>query len=123
MKQVWEIDKEMAKRGVVNPFELTEFDSWVNEATRKDINSLVDKFGNNVFGLKFWDWIILKGNELRNICNFGVDIVFLKKDLEKVKEAIEEYRKSVEKKGWNQKLDKQIVDKLFSLALYSAMWV
>jgi len=123
MKRVWEIDKEMAKRGVVNPFELTEFDSWVNEATRKDINSLVDKFGNNVFGLKFWDWIILKGNELRNICNFGVDIVFLKKDLEKVKEAIEEYRKSVEKKGWNQKLDKQIVDKLFSLALYSAMWV
>ena len=113
---VWEIDKEMVKHRIVNPLDLTEFDSWVNEATRKDINSIVDKYGDGVFGLEFWKWTILKGEKLRDVCNFGVDLIFKEEQLEEVKSLISKYE--------NREIDnREIVDKLFDMALYIAVWV
>lgn len=113
---VWEIDKEMAKHGIVNPLDLTEFDGWVNDATRRDINSIIDKYDGRVFGLKFWDWKILKGNDLRDVGNFEVDLVFTEEQMEEVKEIIDKYR--------NRKInDMDIIDELLNRALYVAMWV
>jgi len=112
----WEIDREMTRHRVVNPFELTEFDSWVNEATRKDINSIIDKYGDGVFGLKFWKWTILKRKNLCDVCNFGVDLIFKEEQLEEVKSIISKYE--------NREIDnREIVDKLFDMALYIAVWV
>ena len=113
---VWEIDKEMAKHRIVNPLDLTEFDSWVNEATRKDINSIIDRYGDGVFGLKMWKWDVLRGKELRDVGNFEVDLVFRKDRMERVKNLISKYE--------NREIDeRKIVDELFDQALYVATWV
>jgi len=109
-----EITKEMIKRRA-NPFDLTEFDQWVNEATRKDIKRIVRE-RKDVFGLKFWDWKILEGEELENAGNFSVDVILDKKDKRKVLELIEKYEKG-------EITDREIVDRIFDLAIYDCLWV
>jgi len=56
VKRLSRLLEEMKKRGIANPFDLTEFDmDWVNPATRKDIRETSAKHGGKVFGLKFWN--------------------------------------------------------------------
>jgi len=109
-----ELIKQMILRGT-SPFDLTEFDQWVNDATRKDIESLL-KENNNVFGLKMWTWEKIPAERLDGICNFGVNLIFKKEDEEKVDILIEEY-----KQGKKKEID--IVDDLFKLAVYDCLWV
>jgi hypothetical protein len=109
------LTKEMIERGVRSPFDLSEFDQWVNDATRKDINEIANK--REVFGLHVWDFTILERKELLGkIYNFGVDHIFDVKDRERVLSAIEQYKSG--KIG-----AQEFLDLIFPIAVYSCMWV
>ncbi|MCW4008516.1 MAG: hypothetical protein NWF09_07520 [Candidatus Bathyarchaeota archaeon] len=99
-----------------NIFELTEFDQWVNDATRACINKILDKYKNEVFGIEFWSWHILCGEQLRDANNFSVDVIFKNCDFDKVKNAIINYEK---KKINNAK----VIDTLFNDAVFVCTWV
>jgi hypothetical protein len=111
------LEEEMKRRGVSNPLDLTEFDQWVNDATREDIKAAVEREGGCVFGLKMWTWEIVPAETLlKGVCNFGVDLIFRERDREKVMGIIEEGEKSL--------MDaRAIVNKLFGLAIMSCLWV
>jgi len=113
----------MEKRGIRNPWDLTEFDAdWVNPATRQDIKEVSEKHGGKVFGLKFWrEWTVLRGEDLLDCGNFDVDVIFRDEDEAKVKKLIEDYEPQ-SKGGWSGDLGK-IVDALFNLAIESCTWV
>jgi len=112
--KIWNIEREIMERRV-NPFELTEFDQWVNETTRKDIKQIVRE-RKDIFGLKFWDWKILEGEELENVGNFSVDVILDKKDKMKVLELIEKYEKG-------DISPRKTVYRIFDLAIYDCFWV
>ena len=113
----------MKKRGIRSPWDLTEFDmEWVNPATRKDIQEVSEKHEGKVFGLKFWDWTILRGKELLDCYNFGVSLIFKDEDEAKVKKIIEDYEAEKNKK-WSTGIDRKIVDTLHDLAVDSCTWV
>jgi hypothetical protein len=109
------LTKAMIDRKVRSPFDLTEFDQWVNDATRKDINEIAKN--QEVFGLHVWDFKILERKELLGkIYNFGVDHIFENKDRERVLSAIEQYK--------SKKISAQeFLDLIFPIAVYSCMWV
>jgi hypothetical protein len=109
----------MKERGIRNPWMLTEFDQWVNDATRKDIENTVEKEGGEVFGLKVWTWEIIPAEQLKDICNFGVDLIFRNHDKEKVFRVIDEEAK----KPFSMAATKKLVDELFKLAVLSCTWV
>jgi len=109
--------EEMEKRGISDPFDLTEFDQWVNDATREDIKAAVKKENGRVFGLKMWTWEIVPAESLlKGVCNFGVDLVFRESDREKVMKIIEEGEKNLMEA-------RTIIDRLFDLAVMSCLWV
>jgi hypothetical protein len=114
-----ELEKEMERHGVRNPWLLTEFDQWVNDAMRKDIENIVEREGGEVFGLKLWTWEILSADKLKEVCNFGVDLIFRVKDKDKVLKIIDEEAK----KPFSMDNTRKTVDKLFSLAILSCTWV
>jgi hypothetical protein len=114
-----ELAREMKERGITNPWDLTEFDQWVNDATRRDIENTVEKEGGEVFGLKVWTWEILPAEKLKGIYNFGVDLVFRNNDKDKVLMIIDEEGK----KPFNMATTKRLVDELFKLAIMSCTWV
>lgn len=112
------IIKEMEGRGY-GIEDLNETDWWVNDATRKDINELVDKY--DIVGLKLDDKIITR-EELKDIYNFGVNYIFLKNDEDQVKEWIAEYnRTKTDEKFLIQYYD--LLKKLEEIAIYSCVWV
>jgi len=115
-----ELAKQMKEHGISNPWNLTEFDQWVNDATRKDINDAVERNNGQVFGLKIWSWKEIEAENLKDICNFDVDLIFKNKHRTKVRKWIEAYKK---RKAWSIKADKQLVDKLFDRAILYCTWV
>jgi len=115
-----ELISEMKRRGIRNPWELTEFDQWVNDAERKDINSILST--QEVFGLKLWDMKVLEADQLKNVGNFGVDYLFLKKDRERVMKLVKEYQEK-EKQEWSMKLVSDFVHKLSKLSVHGCIWV
>jgi len=113
----------MKAHGITNPWGLTEFDQWVNDATRKDIETVAEQHNYQVFGLKLWrEWEKTRGKALVGCLNFSVDLIFENEDEAKVDELINSYQKHVEGE-WSTKVDKKIVDDLFALALMSCTWV
>ena len=98
-------------------WDLGEDDKWVNDATREDIRRYAEK--GDVFGLKLWEHRYLEGDELVDVPNFGVDMLFRKEDRDKVEKLIEEY----EAKEWSMETTKQLVDKLAELSVYMCVWV
>jgi hypothetical protein len=111
------IDEELNRRGIVSPFDLTEFDQWVNDATREDLATLAEQ---DVFGLKMWEWKFLRGDELRNAKNFEVDYVIPEDRLERVKAIIESYEMM---EGYDRDLAHKTVREISGLAVYSCIWV
>ena len=112
---VSELARSMSERGV-SPFDLTEFDQWVNDATRTDIENVGRKHDFKVFGLKFWSWTKKRGRELLDVKNFEVDLIFRDEDETKVDEIIRKYERG--------EIDaKKAVDELFDLAVMDCMWV
>jgi len=115
----------MKEHGISNPWNLTEFDQWVNDATRKDINDAVERNNGQVFGLKIWTWNEIEAEHLKEVCNFDVDLIFRNEQRTQVRELIEAYKKRTPTQGsaWSMKADKQLVDQLFDLAILSCTWV
>ena len=109
--------EELKKHGVKNPWDLTEFDTWVNDATREELNYLADS--KDCFGLEMYDYKIIEKDRLKNICNFGVNYIFENKDKDRVLKEINDYR--------NVRFDghrlKDFVNNLQDLSIYSCIWV
>jgi hypothetical protein len=102
--------EEMKKRGL-NFDDLTEYDQWVNDATRKEL----EQFDENYFGLEFWTWKIYPA-PFKNVKNFQFDIVLRNKDLRRVLEIIDDYE--------NKRIDVcECVKLIFKLAVYVCFWV
>jgi hypothetical protein len=120
--------KEMQRLGIKDVFEITEFDQSLNDATRREINKLLKRYNNKLFGLKLWDFKIINATELKNIHNFGVNYIFKLEDEEKVKNIIEEYKKKekeLEEQGipFSAKETWELLNKLEEIAIYSCFWV
>jgi len=113
---VSELAKRMIEHGVVSPFDLTEFDQWVNDATRKDIENVARKHDFKVFGLKFWSWKKKRGRELIGARNFEVDLIFRDEDEPKVDALIKKYKK-------REINEMKVVNELFDLAVMDCLWV
>ncbi len=113
-----ELAKQMRAHGIKSSWNLTEFDQWVNDATRRDIENLLAE-NKQVFGLKMWIWETIEAENLKGICNFGVDLIFRNEDRQKVKDLIEGYKHQ----KWSMLNAKKLVDKLFDLAIMSCTWV
>jgi len=114
------IIEEMRKRGVT-PIDLTEFDQWVNDAIREDINCLV-KEEKEVFGLKVWTYEIIPAEKLINCSNFAVDCIFRNEDKDKILKIIAEYREK-EKEGFDIKAVEKFLDDIFQHVIYACYWV
>jgi len=111
----------MKAHGITNPWNLTEFDQWVNDATRTDIETTAEQHNYEVFGLKLWgEWKKIRGRDLVGARNFSVDLIFKNEDETKVDEFISKYMK---RKKWTMKGAKEIVDQLSELALMLCTWV
>jgi len=110
----------MKEHGISNPWNLTEYDQWVNDATRKDIKDIVERNNGQVFGLKIWSWKEIEAEHLKEVCNFDVDLIFKNEQRTQVRELIAAYKKRT---TWSMKADKQLVDQLFDLAILSCTWV
>jgi len=65
----------------------------------------------------------LEGEQLKDAKNFEVDLIFRKKDMDRVKQIIEDYESSKKENGATYDLQRSVIDKLFDLAIYIAMWV
>jgi len=105
----------LKEHGISNPWQLTEFDQWSNDAQRQDINELLDKMGEEgIVGLKLNENEWIPGARLRDVCNFGVDFVFAAAQRPKVEKLI---RKLKEKKY------SKLLEKLSNIALENCMWV
>jgi len=114
--------KEMQRLGIKDIFEITEFDQSLNDATRREINKLLKRYDDKLFGLKLWDFKIINAEELRNIHNFGVNYIFKLEDEDEVKNIIEEYKKKV-KDIYSAEADMELLNKLEEIAIYSCFWV
>ena len=114
----------MKARGITNPWDLTEFDQWVNDATRKDIEKIVAAQQDwKVFGLEMWrEWEKTRGRDLQGALNFSVDYIFKNEAEAKVDALIQQYKKAAEENR-STRLDSGIVDKLSKLAIHVCWWV
>lgn len=110
-----EIIKEMKRLGIRHPLEATEHDQSLNDATRRDINRLLEEHGGQIAGLKLWKFDVKRGSELKEICNFGVDYVFKAEDMTKVEQLVAAYRR-------DGRVDK-FMGGIGELAIYSCLWV
>ncbi len=125
-----ELAKQMKDHGITDPWNLTEFDQWVNDATRKDIETTVKENNFEVFGLHIWKpWTKIRGKDLTTVpptYNFSVDIIFKNSDEPKVDEIIKNYEDAAAGKEWNKELQKltwKTVNALHKLAIESCLWV
>jgi hypothetical protein len=113
----------MQAHGISDPFDLTEFDQWVNDATRKDVGTIAAQHGWKVFGLKMWrEWEKIRGKDLQGALNFSIDYVFKNEDEAKIDALIQKYEKAAEE-SWSAKLDSKTVDKISKLAILCCWWV
>jgi len=113
----------MKAHGITDPWDLTEFDQWVNDATRTDIVATAEKYNYEVFGLELWgEWKKIRGRDLVGALNFSVDLIFKNEDEVKLDKLINDYKQQTEKE-WSMEADKKLVDQLFELALMSCTWV
>ncbi|MEM0288105.1 MAG: hypothetical protein QXG05_08075 [Nitrososphaerota archaeon] len=109
-----EILKQMRLHGV-GPLDVTEGDTWVNDATREDINNIAKEYNYEVFGLQMWTWEKVKGKSLINAPNFSVDYIFRNQDESKVYSSIKRYRRT------HSSL--RIINELAALSIYGCFWV
>jgi hypothetical protein len=99
----------------VSIFELTEFDQWVNEATREDLRMLYDLTNGDIFAIDYdLKEIIEDKDMILNAKNFSIRAIYLNKDKEKVKELLKK----------RDKIDlRKFLDKILGLSVYCCLWV
>lgn len=116
-----ELCKEMIKHHV-DGTELREDQFYINDATRKDLQSIAEKNNFEVFGLKCWrGWQITEAKKLGESFNFQVDYVFSNQDKDKVYQIILTYEKEISK-GYSSKVTWDCVNALSELALMECVW-
>ena len=71
----FEIDREFERLGIT-PFQATEFDQSLNDATRHDINRFVEEYGDDIMGFSLWDFKLMRGKELRGALTSSVSYLF-----------------------------------------------
>ena len=122
---VSEVSKEMAKRGIRSPFDLTEMDQWVNDASRRDIRRMYIEQDGLVFGLETWTRKKVRGVQLLNLKNFEVDALFKLEDEEKVDELHRNYDSGQmnQRTPQDRSAASKLVNSLHKLALDVATWV
>jgi len=120
----------MADHGITDPFDLTEFDQWVNDATRKDIETTARQNNFEVFGLHMWKpWTKIRGKDLTTVppvYNFSVGLIFKNSDEPKVDEIIKNYEQKVAGKEWDKEMSNlatKTVNSLHKLAIETCLWV
>ncbi len=120
----------MKDHGITDPWNLTEFDQWVNDATRVDIETVAKQNNFEVFGLHMWKpWTKIRSKDLTTIpptYNFSVDLIFKNSDEPKVDEIIKNYEEKAAGKEWDKELRKltwKTVNALQGLAVESCLWV
>jgi hypothetical protein len=122
-----ELGRQMKEHGITDPFDLTEFDQWVNDATRKDIRTVAEKHNYEVFGIHFWGtWTKTRGKDLLDANNFSVDLLFKNADEAQVDEIIQRYEKKAVGHEWDKflrRLTYKTVEDLHKLALAACWWV
>jgi len=121
-----ELAKQMQAHGIKEPENLTEFDQWVNDATRADIQKLVKEHNAQVFGLSVWTWKKTRGIALNEANNFSVDYIFKNSDEPAVDKITTEHDETAKGKEWDKEMQKlawKTVENLYKLALDSCLWV
>ena len=113
----FKIDEALEKHNIAMS-NITEFDTWVNDATREDINIIVEK--QDVFGLKLWSYKIIARDKLKDICNFGVTFIFKIKYMSKIIKYINGYKKY---KEFDMARSSKFVSNIIDLAVYACLWV
>lgn len=120
----WEIDRVMKQKVVNSPFELTEFDTDINDATRLDIANI--KKEKEVFGIKFIGEN--KNNakivDCNNLYNFGVNEIIEEKNRKKIESMINSFnKKSYKSLSTYLKKYAQFIEKIQKLSIYTCIWV
>ena len=108
--------KEMKRRGIRDPFDLTETDQWVNDATREDIRAVYETEGGRVFGFDLWTGVKIRGDKLLNCPNFGCAVIIRDENEAKVNESYATYKKG-------ELTSNKYIDSVFDFAAMSATWV
>jgi hypothetical protein len=111
----------MQQHGINDPWDLTELDQWVNDATRTDINNVLNRLHDEVFGLRTSDFGIVSASELKDALNFSVNYIFSLKEKDGVQSDISKYKSKG--KGWDPRALSSLLDRLSAKALYSCLWV
>jgi hypothetical protein len=99
----------------VGIFDITEFDQWVNEATREDLRMLYDLTNGDIFAIDYDLKEIIEDKEMiLNAGNFSIRAIYLNKDKEKVKELLEK----------KDKMDlRKFLNRILGLSVYCCLWV
>ena len=112
---------EAKKRGFKSFFDLTEYDSeWVNEATKKDVLEIAEKYNYKVFGISMWNWNIVIGEDLKNIKSFDIDYLFKLEDYEKLKKTIDKFEDLRIK---TIPFINEFINTIENLSIFSCIWV
>jgi len=110
----FEIDREFERLGIT-PFQATEFDQSLNDATRHDINRFVDEYGDDIMGISLWDFKLMRGEELRDALTSSVSYLFKADDLGRVISAIHAYKKNKDTIAFLNAIE--------AISIYCCFWV
>jgi hypothetical protein len=99
----------------VSIFDITEFDQWVNEATKEDLKVLYELTNGDIFAVDYdLKEIIEDKDMILNAKTFSIRAIYLNKDKEKVKELLRK----------RDKMDlKNFINKILDIAIYCCLWV
>jgi hypothetical protein len=114
--------EEAKKRGIKRFSDLTEFDQWVNDCTRKEINFILDN--NKVFGVNEGDngnYVFVEPYLLRNAKNFSVKLLFKENQRDKIAALIQNYNCSSDE-NFNMDLLSNFIKELFDNSCYVCVW-
>jgi len=112
--QEFEINREFERLGIT-PFQATEFDQSLNDATRYDINRFVEEYGDDIMGISLWDFKLMRGEELRDALTTSVSYLFKADDLGRVISAICAYEKNKDTMAFLNEIE--------AISIYCCFWV
>ena len=114
--------EEIKEHRINSLFDLQETDQWVNDATRKEINWILDNYNDGrIFGVNDLYSIVEKEN-LRDARNFSVKLLFKEEKRNQVKTIIDDYTTERTNKEFIDFLPK-FFKSLIDLSCYCCVWV
>ena len=113
--------EEMKQRNA-NFYDLQETDQWVNEATRSEINYILDH--NKVFGVNQGDngYHFVEPCKLRDSKNFSVKLLFKEDKREEITIIIQNYN-CAKVEDFNMNMLAEFIKNLFDNSCYCCIWV